>query len=149
MGEIHVESTVRIDRAPEDVLAVLHDIAGQHEWWPGQYRSEPLEHDDDGRVARALIGNDVKIAKDDFEVVYTHDDTPVGTLGYRWTIAEPSTLQRAQTGSWEVRPDGEGAEATLRLMVDSTLPLPGFLLKKALQDTVNGATEGLRRRCEG
>ena len=34
-------------------------------------------------------------------------------------------------------------------MVDSTLPLPGFLLKKALQDTVNGATEGLRERCEG
>lgn len=147
MGEIRVESTVRIARSVDEVMAVLHDVAGQHQWWPGQYRSEPLESDDQGRVTRAGIGNDVKIAKDDFEVVYTHDDE---NTGYRWMLAAPSTIQRAQEGSWEVRADGaDGAEVTLQLMVDSTLPLPGFLLRKALQDTVNGATRGLGHRCEG
>ena len=145
MGEIRVESTVRIARSVDEVMAVLHDVGAQHEWWPGQYRSEPLETDDEGRVTRSRIGNDVKIAKDEFEVVYTHDSSPTG---YSWVLADPSTLQRAQTGSWEVRDASAGSEVTLRLMVDSTLPLPGFLLKKTLQDTVNGATEGLRRRCE-
>lgn len=151
MGEIRVESTVRIARSVDEVMTVLHDIAAQHEWWPGQYRSEPLESDDQGRVTRAAIGNDVRVAKDDFEVVYTHD---VGAAGYRWVLAAPSTIQRAQEGAWEVHAidaqdaGDEAAEVTLRLMVDSALPLPGFLLRKALQDTANGATRGLRERCE-
>lgn len=146
MGEITVESTVRIDRSADEVLAVLHDIAGQHQWWPGQYLSEPLETDEEGRVTRSRIGNDVKIAKDEFEVEYTHEDSGAG---YSWVLAEPSSLQRAQTGSWLVTPAGDASDVTLRLMVDSTLPLPGFILKKTLQDTVNGATKGLRRRCAG
>lgn len=147
MGEITVESTVRIDRSADEVLAVLHDIAGQHQWWPGQYLSEPLETDEGGRVLRSRIGNDVKIAKDEFEVEYSHDDSGAG---YSWVLAEPSSLQRAQAGSWQVRAEGADAcRVTLRLMVDSTLPLPGFILKKTLQDTVNGATKGLRRRCAG
>ena len=145
MGEIKVESRVRIACSASEVLAVLRDIAGQHEWWPGQYLSTPLETDPDGLVTRSRIGNDVKIAKDEFEVVYTHDSD--GT-GYSWVLAGPSTLQRAQAGSWQVTPVGDGSDVTLRLVVDSTLPLPGFLLKKTLQDTVNGATKGLRRRCE-
>lgn len=150
MGEVRVESTVRIARSVDEVMAVLHDVAGQHEWWPGQYRSEPLESDDQGRVTRAGIGNDVKVAKDDFEVVYTHDESTFEQdTGYRWVLAAPSTIQRAQEGAWEVRADGAAAaQVTLRLMVDSTLPLPGFLLRKALQDTANGATRGLRKRCE-
>lgn len=160
MGEVRVESTVRIARSVEEVMAVLHDIAAQHEWWPGQYRSEPLETDDERRVTRAAIGNDVKVAKDNFEVVYTHDEhnhdehsydqhAREQETGYRWVLAAPSSIQRAQEGAWEVRADGvQGAQVTLRLMVDSTLPLPGFLLRKALQDTAGGATRGLRERCE-
>ena len=147
MGDVYAESTVRIERPADDVIAVLRDISEQSQWWPGQYRSEPLETDGQGRVTRALIGNDVKIAKDDFEVVYTHR---TGARGYTWTLAAPSRVQRAQSGEWSVRPDGDDAcEVTLTLTVDSTLPLPGFLLRKALQDTVGGATKGLRARCEG
>ena len=150
MGEVHAESTVRIERPAEEVLAVLRDIAGQSGWWPGQYRSEPLETDPRGRVTRALIGNDVRVAKDDFEVVYTHGKGRAAASGYSWVLAAPSKVQRAQTGSWHLAPEGPGAcEVTLSLMVDSTLPLPGFLLRKALQDTVKGATKGLRARCEG
>ena len=147
MGEVHAESTVHIERPAAEVLAVLRDISGQCGWWPGQYKSEPLETDSEGRVTRALIGNDVKIAKDDFEVEYTHD---AGTSGYSWVLAAPSRIQRSQSGSWritETRPDA--CDVALSLMVDSTLPLPGFILRKTIQDTVNGATRGLRERCTG
>ena len=146
MGEVHAESTVRIARSVADVIAVLRDIGSQSDWWPGQYRSEPLETGHNGLVTRAAIGNDVKVAKDDFEVVYSHEP---GTAGYAWVLAAPSKVQRSQTGAWSLTDVGpDVCEATLALTVDSTLPLPGFLLRKALQDTVNGATKGLRRRCE-
>ena len=146
MGDVHAESTVRIERSAAEVVEVLRDIGAQHQWWPGQYRSEPLETDAQGRVTRALIGNDVRVAKDDFEVVYTHGP---GVSGYTWELAGASRVQRAQHGSWSVRPVGdEVCEATLSITLDPTLPLPGFLLRKALQDTVTGATSGLRARCE-
>ncbi|MCA1780668.1 MAG: SRPBCC family protein [Dermatophilaceae bacterium] len=145
MGEVRADSTVRIQQSAEQVLAVLRDISAQSQWWPGQYRSEPLETDEDGRVTRALIGNDVKVAKDEFEVLYSHEP---GTSGYGWVLAAPSKVQRAQEGSWRVTENGPDAcEVTLSLMVDSTLPLPGFLIRKTIQDTVNGATRGLRSRC--
>jgi hypothetical protein len=147
MGEVRADSSVHVDRPAAEVLAVLRDISRQSEWWPGQFRSDPLETDDQGRVTRALIGNDVKVAKDEFEVVYTHR---AGTEGYSWTLAAPSKVQRAQTGSWRITEDGPDAcDVRLELMVDSTLPLPGFLLRKTIQDTVNGATRGLRARCTG
>lgn len=147
MGDVHAESTVRIERPADEVIGVLRDISEQSSWWPGQYRSEPLETDDQGRVTRALIGNDVKVTKDDFEVAYTHGP---GATGYTWELAAPSRVQRSQSGAWSIRPDGDQAcEVTLAITIDSSLPLPGFLLRKALQDTVTGATRGLRARCEG
>lgn len=147
MGDVHAESTVRIERPADEVIAVLRNISEQSQWWPGQYRSEPLETDDQGRVTRAVIGNDVKVARDDFEVAYTHGP---GATGYTWELAAPSRVQRSQSGAWTVRPEGdEACSVTLAITLDSTLPLPGFLLRKALQDTVGGATKGLRARCEG
>jgi hypothetical protein len=147
MGEVRVHATERIERPATEVLAVLRDIAAQHEWMPGQYRSDPLEVGEDGLVSRALIGNDVKVAKDEFEVVYSHD---AGTAGYTWTLASPSTIQRSHSGAWRLTELGpEACEARLELTIDSTLPVPGFILRKAIQDTASGSVRALRARCGG
>ncbi|XVX19445.1 SRPBCC family protein [Actinomycetota bacterium] len=145
MGEVRASETVHIDRPAAEVLSVLRDIAAQHEWWPGQYRSEVLETDRYGRVTRAVIGNDVKVAKDDFEVEYHHAPK---TAGYSWVLASDSSVQRDQSGSWTLAPADGGTDVTLALALDAKLPLPGFLLKKTVKDTVHGAVTGLKKRCE-
>jgi len=60
----------------------------------------------------------------------------------------PSRAQKAASGSWKLVEKGSGTEATLSLSIDPSLPLPGFLMKKTLGDTLKGATKGLKKYCE-
>jgi hypothetical protein len=39
---VHASDTVRIDAPLEDVLAVVRDVDGQADWWPGMLASEVL-----------------------------------------------------------------------------------------------------------
>jgi hypothetical protein len=137
--------TVTIGAPAADVLIVLLNIADQREWWPGMFKSEPLETDDEGRVTKARIGNDAKVAKDEFDVTYAHGD-----LGYSWSLASKSSMQRSQEGSWQLKDNGDSTtDVTLTLAIDVSLPLPGFIIKKTVKDTVNGATKGLQKYLAG
>jgi ribosome-associated toxin RatA of RatAB toxin-antitoxin module len=136
--------SVTIAAAPDEVLAVVRDVDGQPTWWPGMLESEVLEQDEDGRVTRARIVNDVKVVKDEFEVTYTHADDAV-----HWQLAKPSTAQKLQRGAWTLTGAGGSTQATLSLEIETSLPLPGFVQRKVLGDTLKGATAGLKRHCEG
>ena len=145
MGEITAMESTSVDRPVEEVLAVLRDIDGQAGWWPGQFLSEALETDEEGRVLRARIGNDLKVAKEEFEVVYTHDP---GTTGYSWVLDGSTLAQKAQRGAWTLTPRGSGCEVGLEIAVVPLLPLPGFVLRKLVGDTVKDALKALKRHCE-
>jgi hypothetical protein len=145
MSTYSASKTVTIGVPAADVLMTLQNIADQREWWPGMYKSDPLETDDEGRVTRARIGNDVKVAKDEFDVAYVHGD-----LGYSWSLAGKSSMQRSQEGSWALKDNGNGTtDVTLTLAIDASLPLPGFILNKTVKDTVNNATKGLQKYLAG
>lgn len=141
MGKIATTETVTVNGSVEEVMAFLTDIANQHTWWPGMFKSEPLETDDQGRVTKARIGNDVKIAKDEFDVDYSYDSD----TSYSWSLGSKSSMQKTQDGSWTLAAKGGRTEATLWLEIDPSLPLPGFVLKKTLGDTVKNATKALAK----
>lgn len=146
MGELTIQHSVTIARPVMEVLEVLRDIDHQSTWWPGQYLSEALEFDADGLVARSRIGNDIKIAKEEFEVVYTHSP---GTTGYSWVLDGSTIAQKAQHGSWTLTElSEESTEVTLDLAVDPLLPLPGFLLRKVIGDALKDAVLALKAHCE-
>jgi hypothetical protein len=131
-------------RAPSDeVLEVVRDVGGQQRWWPGMLASEVLESDGDGHTRRARIVNDVKVAKDEFELLYEHPDG-----GLSWQLAGTSMAQRSQVGSLMVEADGEATTATLTLTIATSLPLPKLVQRKVVTDAASGALEGLRRFCE-
>ena len=88
---------------------------------------------------RARLVNDVKVAKDAFELDYTHTDT-----GFSWVLPAPTRVQKVQEGSWKVVETGANqCDATMSLTIDTALPLPGFIQKKTVKDTVAGATSAL------
>jgi hypothetical protein len=140
---VSASDQVLIDAPLGEVLAVLRDVDDQSSWWPGMLASEVIATDGDGLVARSRLVNDVKVAKDEFELVYTHGEQSIA-----WSLAERSSAQRAQTGSWQLE-DRDGATlATLELEIATTLPLPGMIQRKVVKDTVKGATKALKRTCE-
>ncbi|MFP4311859.1 MAG: SRPBCC family protein [Nitriliruptoraceae bacterium] len=141
---VEAERAVTIAAPPEAVLAVVRDVSGQPGWWPGIRATEPLEHDDEGRVLRASVVSDVKVVTDTFEVAYTHTAT-----GVTWELVGTSLVQRRQRGAWMLTPAGAGTVATLWLEIEASLPLPRLVQRRIVRDTVTGAVEGLKARCEG
>jgi ribosome-associated toxin RatA of RatAB toxin-antitoxin module len=135
--------TITINAPVADVLAIIRDVDNQSTWFPGNLESEVLETDDAGLPTKARMVNDVKVAKDEFELSYTHTDT-----GMSWSLVAPSKAQKGQEGSWSLADKGGQTEATMTLTVDSTLPLPGFMQKKIVKDTLNNATKALKKRAE-
>lgn len=130
--------SVTVNAPADQVLAFLRDIDNQQNWFPGNTASEVLERDADGLPTKARLVNDVKVAKDEFVLDYTHNDN-----GFSWHLPEPTKVQKTQEGSWTVVDKGGKAEATMALTIDTALPLPGFVQKKTLKDTLKGATKAL------
>jgi hypothetical protein len=143
MGAVSGSESVTINAPLDEVLAVVRNIPGQVEWFPGCVSAQVLSTDADGLPSRARQVNDVKVAKDEFEVDYAHTDS-----GMSWKLVAPSKAQKDASGSWSLSAKGSGTEATLTLSIDPALPLPGFIMKKALGDTLKGATKGLKKHCE-
>jgi ribosome-associated toxin RatA of RatAB toxin-antitoxin module len=133
--------SVNVSASAADVLEFLRDIDHQQDWFPGNTESEVLDRDDEGRCTRARLVNDVKVAKDEFELDYRHTAD-----GFSWVLATPTKVQKRQEGSWRVVPTGPtSCEATMSLTLDTTLPLPGFVQKKTAKDTLKGATSALAK----
>lgn len=143
MGTVRITESVLIDAPIEEVLAVLRDLPAQVSWFPGCVSSTVIETDSAGLPSRARQVNDVKVAKDEFILDYEHTDTSMS-----WRLVAPSTAQKDATGSWSLTAKGDRTEATLSIAIEPSLPLPGFLVKKALGDTAKGATKGLKKYCE-
>ena len=143
MGAVSVSSSVVIDAPLDRVLALVRDLPAQVEWFPGCLSSTVLATDPAGLPSRARQVNDVKVAKDEFELDYAHTQTSMS-----WQLVAPSTAQKDASGSWTLVARGGSTEATLALSIEPALPLPGFLVKKALGDTAKGATKALKAYCE-
>ncbi len=143
MGLITSTEKITVDAPFDTVLAAVRDTASQPSWFPGMISAEVLETDDEGRSTRVRQVNDVKVAKDTFEIAIVHSDT-----GMSWTLAGPSKVQKVSDGSWSLADKGAATDVTLTISIDSSLPLPGFILKKALGDTAKGAVKGLKKHCE-
>lgn len=143
MGAVSGSESITINAPLDAVLATIRDLPAQTRWFPGCVSSEVLTSDSEGMPTRARQVNDVKVAKDDFELDYAHT-----AEGMSWQLVAPSKAQKDASGSWSLRSKGSGTEATLSLSIDPSLPLPGFIMKKALGDTLKGATKGLKKYCE-
>ena len=133
--------SVTVNAPVDQVLAFLRDIDNQKNWFPGNKDSEVLERDEAGLPTRARLINDVKVAKDEFELEYTHNDS-----GFSWVMPKATSVQKTQVGSWSLADLGDRTEATMTLTIDTSLPLPGFVQKKTLKDTLKGATSALAKQ---
>lgn len=133
--------SVSVNAPVDQVITFLRDVDNQKNWFPGNLDSEVLERDADGNPSKARLINDVKVAKDEFVLDYAHNEN-----GFSWTLSEPTKMQKDQSGSWTVLADGAGSVATLALSIDAGIPLPGFVQKKTLKDTLKGATEALKKQ---
>jgi uncharacterized protein YndB with AHSA1/START domain len=131
---------VVIEATPGEIMDVLTDLETLAEWSPTHRKVEVLERDAEGRPSKSRQVVKIVGITDEQVLNYTIYDDGVG-----WTLVS-SKQQRAQTGRYTLTPDGDSTQVRFELMVDPTVPLPGFLIKRGAKGLMETATKGLREQ---
>jgi hypothetical protein len=133
-----------IEASPGEILDVIADIEAMPEWSGPHQSAEVLETGSDGLPSQVKMKVKVAGITDEQVVAYTWSGNEVS-----WTLVS-SAQQKSQDGKYILVPKrSRGKDETLvkfEIAVDPNVPLPGFVLKRAIRGTMDSATQELRQR---
>lgn len=135
--------SIEIAAPPEEVMAVIADIAAYPEWVDNMKSVEILTSHPDGKPDEVEITLDHALVKDQYTL--SHSWTPNGVS---WHLVKGNLL-KAMDGSYDLQPSATGTSATYTLSVDVNMPMIGMFRRKAEKTIIDGALRGLKRRVEG
>ena len=131
---------VVIEASPEEILDVIADVEATPTWSPQYQSCQILDAYDDGRPRQVKMKIKTAGISDEQVVEYTWTENKVS-----WTLISAGQL-KAQDASYTLIPDGEKTKVKFDITVDLSVPLPGFILKRAMKGGVETATDGLRKQ---
>jgi ribosome-associated toxin RatA of RatAB toxin-antitoxin module len=135
-------SSIVIDAAPEQVMAVIVDFEDYPAWVQGMKKVQVVQRDADGRGEQVHFDLDAGV-KDAYTLAYDYVDPH--TL--RWHLVDGKLL-RSMDGAYELAQSGSGTQVTYRLAVDLAIPMIGMLRRKAEKVIIDTALKGLKKRVE-
>ncbi|OWA05878.1 cyclase [Streptomyces sp. CS227] len=140
----HTSSSITIDAAPAEVMAVIADFARYPEWTGEVKEADVLATDAQGRAEQVRLVLDAGAIKDDHTLAYTWN----GPDQVRWTLVK-SQMLRELDGSYTLADLGGGrTEVTYQLTVDVKIPMLGMIKRKAEKVIIDRALAGLKKRVE-
>ena len=134
----HTSSSITIEAAPADVMAVIADFARYPEWTGEVKEAEVLATDAEGRAEQVRLVLDAGAIKDDHTLAYTWN----GENEVSWTLVK-SQMLRALDGSYRLTPGGRRRAHRGHLPADRGRQDPD-----ARHDQAQGR-EGHHRPCAG
>ena len=129
-----------IEASPGEILDVIADFEAMPQWSDPHQSAEILETGDDGRPSKVKMRVRTAGITDEQVVAYTWSGNDVS-----WTLVS-SGQQKSQDGKYTLVPQGESTLVKMEITVDPNVPLPGFVLKRAVKGTIDSATKALRER---
>ncbi len=139
-------SSIVIDAAPAEVMAVIADFPSYPQWVQGMKAVEVVE-ENNGVVEQVHFDLEATPIKDSYTLAYDwHGDESVS-----WHLVQGKML-KAMQGSYTLAPaggtSGSGTEVIYRLAVDISIPMIGMLKRKAEKVIIDTALKGLKKRVE-
>ncbi|MFD8915482.1 SRPBCC family protein [Streptomyces sp. NPDC059575] len=139
----HTSSSITIEAAPADVMAVIADFSRYPDWTGEVKEAEVLAADGQGRAEQVRLVMDAGAIKDDQTLAYTW----TGEHEVSWTLVK-SQMLRSLDGTYVLAPSGAATEVTYRLTVDVKIPMLGMIKRKAEKVIIDRALAGLKKRVE-
>ena len=136
-------SSIVIDAAPAEVMAVIADFPAYPEWAQGMKQVEVVVPGGSGRAEQVRFELEATPIKDSYVLAYDWQ----GDRAVTWGLVEGKVL-KAMQGAYELRPTGAGTEVTYRLAVELSIPMIGMLRRKAEKVIIDTALKGLKKRVE-
>ncbi len=138
-------SSLVVQAPVEAVLRVIADVQAYPEWNSEIKSVRVEERGPDGRPRRAVFNLSSSGLTDEYALDYDWS-----AEGVRWRLAQPSTLQKSQEGSYTLSATGDGrTEVRYDLRIDARLPMIGPMRRKIEKRIVEAALSELKRRVEG
>jgi uncharacterized membrane protein len=137
---INESRDIVIEASPEEILDVIADFEAMPEWSDPHQSAEILETGEDGRPSKVKMKVRTAAITDEQVVAYTWSGNDVS-----WTLVS-SGQQKSQDGKYTLVPKGDKTLVKMEISVDPNVPLPGFVLKRAVKGTIDSATKALRER---
>jgi hypothetical protein len=131
---------VVIEATPQEILDVIADVESAPEWSSQHQGAEILDTDDNGRPGRVKLKLKTMGISDEQVVQYEWTDSAAG-----WTLISSSQL-KTQQARYTLTPDGDKTRVKFEITVDPAVPIPGFVLKRAMKGGLESATDGLRKQ---
>lgn len=135
---------IRIEAEPQRCFDAVIDFERYPVWATDVKQAEIVDRDADGRGSRvryqiSALGKTIGYVLD-----YDYGAAP---RELSWTLVEADMLKRLD-GSYRFDPDGSGTAVTYRLVVDLSIPLPGFMKRKAAAMIAQNAMKEFKRHVE-
>lgn len=141
MGE-RVSDTVSIRATADQVREVVLDLEDYPRWADGMKQVTVTERDAQGRPVLARFVVDARVAEIDYVLRYHHDGEDL-----TWNLEEGDVLRQLDGRYRFVEHDGV-TDVEYALEVDITLPVPGFLKKRAAKTILDTSLRGLKKQVE-
>lgn len=135
--------SISINAAPADVMAVIADFEAYPKWAASVKSCQVTVPGSDGRAEQVAFKIDAGGIKDEYELAYDWD----GDDGVSWKLIK-GQMQKAQQGSYRLKPSGGGTDVTYSLTVDLAIPMLGMLKRKAEKMVMDTALKELKKRVE-
>jgi len=140
------ESSITVQAAPADVMAVIADFEAYPEWTGAVKKAEVRSSGAGGRARQVWFDLDAGAIKDQYTLAYTWKaDKEV-----RWSLVEAEQIVKAMDGAYVLEDNGDGTTTvTYRLAVDVKIPMLGMIKRKAEKVIIDTALKELKKRVEG
>lgn len=137
------KDSIEIAATPDEVMAVLSDVAAYPDWVENMKSVEILTTHPDGKPDHVEIVLDHALVKDRYTLTHSWQPNRVS-----WHLVKGNLL-KAMDGSYDLEPSAKGTKATYTLAVDVNMPMIGMFRRKAEKTIIDGALKELKRRVEG
>jgi ribosome-associated toxin RatA of RatAB toxin-antitoxin module len=128
------------------VAEVICDFARYPEWTGAVRSAEVLQEYEDGYASQVRFVLDAGPVRDEYVLAYEYAED---LTRIEWRLVAPSTMQKAQTGSYEIADNGDGTcTVTYTLEVELSIPMIGMFRRKAEKMIMDTALKELKRRVE-
>lgn len=140
------QGSIVIDAPAEAVMAAIADFPRYPEWVTAAEEVSVLSADGQGRAAQVRFVVDAGMLRDTYELEYSWEP---GGRAVSWELLT-STLQRAQHGRYDLRPEPHGSATTVTYTLEVALQIPmlGMLRRKAEKAITDTALRELKRHVE-
>jgi uncharacterized membrane protein len=145
MTDTSTQSIV-INASPDQVAAVICDFPRYPEWVSATKSVEVLEEYEDGYASQVRFDLDAGLVSDEYTLAYEYAED---ISRIEWHLVEPSRMQKAQDGSYDIVDNGDGSvTVTYTLSVDLAIGMLGMFKRKAEKVIMDTALNELKRRVD-